>query len=262
VAAGQLSRRGPSSVGTRGQAAPDSLDDAPRRRRAPGEIQRLILDAARQSFTERGYARSTTRDIAARADVAETLLFRNFGSKANLFGESALAPMADFLARWVDFTDPDTDDQAEVLQRRFTEALYQRAVENRGLLLTFFATSVFEPEVLEGHEATQRIQQAIDDLAKGCEERLVRLGVDTSELNVGISARATIAMILGVALFEDWLMPRGRRPSRAQVVDEMTRQILFGGFNERPAGFRPAPPSARRRTGTARTTRTKVAKRA
>jgi hypothetical protein len=46
------------------------------------------------------------------------------------------------------------------------------------------------------------------------------------------------------------------------VVDEMTRQILFGGFNERPPGFRPAPPSRRRGNATTGATRTKVAKRA
>ena len=210
-----------------------------RARRQPGEIQDLILNAARDSFNEKGYARSTTREIAARADVAETLLFRNFGSKANLFGEAVLLPMAEFIEQWVDLTEPSTDDVSDLMQERFTESLYASVAENRGMLLTFFATSVFEPEVLEGHEAAARIQRAMDRLADACEERLTRLGIDTSDRDIGISARGSIAMILGVALFEDWLLPRGRhRPSRNKVTMELTRQILYGGFNERPAAFR------------------------
>jgi len=229
----------------------------PRRRRAPGEIHPLILAAARESFEEKGYARSTTREIAARADVAETLLFRNFGSKANLFAEAVLAPMADFIGSWVGLTEPSTDAMSDVMQARFTDALYTSVAENRGLLLTFFATSVFEPSVLAGHEATERIQVAIDALADACEDRLRRLGVDTMGMNVGVSSRAVIAMILGVALFEDWLLPRGsKRPSQRQVVRELTRMILFGGFDERPPPFARetdgAPLARAPRTGTGR----------
>jgi AcrR family transcriptional regulator len=233
------------------RATPPSAER--RARRAPGEIHDLILDAARRSFNERGYARATTRDIAARAEVNETLLFRNFGSKANLFAEAVLEPMADFLSQWLELTDPSTDAVSDLLQERFTDSLYASVTENRGMLLTFFATSVFEPEVLAGHAATTRVEGALDDLADACEERLVRLGVDTSEMDVRISARATIAMILGVALFEEWLLPHGaHRPSRSEVVEELTRQILFGGFNERPDAFRE---SARSRTRTGRAAR-------
>jgi hypothetical protein len=106
------------------------------------------------------------------------------------------------------------------------------------MLLTFFATRVFEPEVLEAHEATARIQRAVDALAEVTEGRLTRLGVDTSQMNVAITSRAAIATILGVALFEDWLLPPRRRPTRQQIVRELTRQIMFGGFNQRPAQFR------------------------
>jgi AcrR family transcriptional regulator len=44
-----------------------------------------LLDAARELFAERGYARATVRDIAARAGANQALLFRYFGSKDELF---------------------------------------------------------------------------------------------------------------------------------------------------------------------------------
>jgi AcrR family transcriptional regulator len=207
-----------------------------RQRRATGEIQFLILDAAREAFAEKGYARATTREIAARADVAETLLFRRFGSKAQLFGEAVLLPMAEFLEEYLTLTEPDTDEDYADIQDRFTAGLYDRVAESRGLWMTFFATGVFEPEVLTGHEASARVDQAIDTLADAVRERLIRFGVDMSAMDVRLSSRATLAMIIGFALFENWLLPRDRpRPSRDRVVQEITRQILYGGLNQRPA---------------------------
>lgn len=223
-----------------------------RTRRAPGEIRSLLLDAARVSFAEKGYARSTTRDIAARADVAEVLLFRNFGSKANLFAEAVVVPMVEFLREWVDLTDPSTDADTEDMQRQFIDSLYGAAAENRGLLLTFFATSVFEPQVFDGRLVAAVIQKAIDELAERSEQRLVRLGVDVSTMRVGISSRAAIGMVLAMALFDDWLMPQGtRRPSREVLVNELTRQVLYGGFNQR----QPTASGSRPTAGAARTAR-------
>lgn len=49
------------------------------------ETRERLLDAAAQLFAERGYARATTRDLAAAAGVNEVTLFRHFGSKKNLF---------------------------------------------------------------------------------------------------------------------------------------------------------------------------------
>lgn len=224
-----------------------------RTRRAPGEIQVLLLEAARESFAERGYARSTTRDIAARAGVAETLLFRNFGSKANLFGEAVLRPMVDFLREWVPVTEESSADLTETIQREFVKELYLNASQNRGVLLTLLATGVFEPEVLDAHAATVEIHKAIDDLASAAQERLVRLGVDVANMDLGISSRATIGMVLAMALFDDWLMPRGsRRPEEDAVVNELTRQILYGGFNRKPEapvnGHRTTPSGRRRRS--------------
>ena len=50
-----------------------------------GETRQRIIMAASQAFSEQGYARSTTRGIAAAAGVTEVTLFRHFGSKQNLF---------------------------------------------------------------------------------------------------------------------------------------------------------------------------------
>jgi AcrR family transcriptional regulator len=52
---------------------------------AADETRFRLLAAAAQLFAERGYARATTRELAAAAGVNEVTLFRHFGSKKNLF---------------------------------------------------------------------------------------------------------------------------------------------------------------------------------
>ncbi|MGY0056368.1 TetR/AcrR family transcriptional regulator [Streptomyces sp. LZ34] len=57
-----------------------------RRRDAQGTRRRL-REAASALFAERGYERTTVREIADRAGVNQALLFRYYGSKRALFGE-------------------------------------------------------------------------------------------------------------------------------------------------------------------------------
>lgn len=53
--------------------------------RDAAETKARIVDAAQAAFSEKGYAQSGLRDIAARAGVATSLLIKHFDTKANLF---------------------------------------------------------------------------------------------------------------------------------------------------------------------------------
>jgi AcrR family transcriptional regulator len=79
--------------------APDIVTEmaqiaAPKRRNAAATRAR-ILAAANAAFTEFGYAQAGLRDIAARADVASSLLIRYFGTKAALFEAVLVGTIAD-----------------------------------------------------------------------------------------------------------------------------------------------------------------------
>lgn len=220
-----------------------------RARRASGEVHALILEAARRTFSEKGYARTTTREIATRAGVAEVLLFRRFGSKAKLFAEAALQPMAQFIRDWInEFAELLPQGSEDEHQREFLARLHSIASANRGLLLTFFATSVFEPEVVEAGGAGTSIQQALDELAGLTEQALVQRGITLDGFNVPLASRSVIGMVLAMALFGEWLLPTGKqRPTRAELFDELTRQVLYGGFNQRPTPKRGRKPHVRSR---------------
>ncbi|MFF0730500.1 TetR family transcriptional regulator [Streptomyces chartreusis] len=68
------------------EPASKSADEPPRRRRRDPEGHRAaIIEAARHTFAERGYARTTLREIARRAGVTHGLITRHFASKERLF---------------------------------------------------------------------------------------------------------------------------------------------------------------------------------
>jgi AcrR family transcriptional regulator len=63
----------------------DVADHQETRRRDANATRAALLDAAAELFAERGYDRTTVRDIAGRAGVNQALLFRYFGSKEALY---------------------------------------------------------------------------------------------------------------------------------------------------------------------------------
>jgi AcrR family transcriptional regulator len=63
-------------------AVPATRRAPPRpRRREPAQKQARILAAAQELFVQRGFAATTSADIARAAEVSEGILFHHFGSK-------------------------------------------------------------------------------------------------------------------------------------------------------------------------------------
>jgi AcrR family transcriptional regulator len=110
------------------------------------ETQERILEAAARVFAEKGYARATTREMAAAADVNEVTLFRHFGNKQNLFhavirAYGGPAVKADLEARL-------TGEYAEDLQI-MGSALLEVLLERGDALRLMLCESAFFPEVRE-----------------------------------------------------------------------------------------------------------------
>jgi AcrR family transcriptional regulator len=204
------------------------IEPQQRQRRRPGEGRRLLLEAAREVFSEHGYARASTRAIAERAGVAEALLFRNFGSKASLFGEVALHPFKDFIAEWKALHPGKDEFRSErELAVAFISRIYELFAENRGLIITYIATSVFEPEVTRLENSPMFIE-AIDAVARWARTEFVEAR-NLAPVNVLIANRAVIGMVMSMALYEDWLLPSdGKRLTRDEIISEMADLVLYG----------------------------------
>lgn len=201
-------------------------------RRPRGEPRRLALEAARALFARQDYRRTTTKEIAEAAGIAEHLLFRHFGSKAALFHEAVVVPFLevvdDLAARWSSIRPGSS--QAEAVGREFLGRLYDLFVENRGLVMTLWAEDALSPEELAETGLTE-IDRAMGILAGFGAEAGELLGVDP--VRPDLAARSTVAMVAGMAAFGDAFFG-GSRPPREEIVEELTQATLHGFLHRTP----------------------------
>jgi AcrR family transcriptional regulator len=185
------------------------------------------LRAARELFAEQGYPQASTRQIAQRAGVTQAQVFRHFGSKARLFVEAAYQPFHDFVAayvrRWAE-QGHGRDSSAHDTEV-FVDGLYRLLLENRGLLAAMSGSAAgAAPEL--GIVTAEFLQEIFDRLQS---EVTIESGVRGSKsMDPAYAVRFAFALVLGVSVLDEALFPPDDRPSRAQIVEEMSGFVLRG----------------------------------
>jgi len=209
-------------------------------RRAPDEVRRLLLEAARSLFAARGYAGASTRDIALKAGVSEALLFRHFGTKAKLFERAILDPINGFIHNYVEEWKARSaaDHTPEAISYAYVDGFYRLLSENRDLVLALVTAQAYESiEELEAASPLSRLMEELEVVA-GREAELRGYQFD-----VPISTRLVAGMVMAMALLDEWLFPAGkRRPSRQRIVNEMV-EFMLHGLAHRDAAVAPAEAS-------------------
>jgi AcrR family transcriptional regulator len=191
-----------------------------------------LVSAAREVFNAKGYAGASTREIADRAGVSETLMFRNFKTKAGLFREAMVVPFIEFVDGFVQSRDGVTpSDDRDELSKQFVGRLYDLCRAHRALAAMLFAGDVHT----EGELAASGVLDEVRDQL----ERLVGLGEaemryrGTALPRQDLATRTTIALVAGMATFGTWFFG-SRRPTRDAVVQELSDTVLYG--HDRPPG--------------------------
>jgi AcrR family transcriptional regulator len=192
-----------------------------RTRRPSADIRALVLDAARDLFLIQGFEATTTKQICERAGVAEPLLFRNFGSKTELFEIAVLAPIAEFVSDYATSWEKVDASAPEQRAETFVRGLHALAQRHRTVLLSALVQRTLEPngerDVLDRVAATLQGLSGVSDLDR------------YDDVDPPAALAAALGMVLGVALLDDLLFPRGsRRPSRARLTSEMEKYLLYG----------------------------------
>jgi len=195
-------------------------------RRTPDEVRRLLLGSARSLFASRGYAGTSTRDIAVNAGVSEALLFRHFGNKAKLFERAVLDPLNQFIHDYVEEwkARPVADYSAEAIARGFVDGFYSLLTENRDLVMALVTAQAYESiEELNAASPLSRLMEELEGVAaRDAEARGFKF-------DVVISTRLVAGMVMSMALLDEWLFASGkRRPSRQRIVNEMVEFMLHG----------------------------------
>ena len=181
------------------------------RRRSSQEVRALILDAARTEFALNGFEGATTRAIAQRAGVLESLIFGNFGSKGALFGQAIMEPINAAFSEGVFASEIHPIEQSETRMLEFIKPVYAAYRKNSDL---------FDAMVKSSNHKSQQFGELMEEYFTKSEERLrAALGGKGSVIDIepGLSVRLLYGMLISTILLRGWMFPHGE-PDEDKVV--------------------------------------------
>lgn len=180
-----------------------------RRRRTQSEVIQRLVDAAHQHFNERGYTATTTKDIAATADVSETLLYRHFGSKAGLFDQVIFDPFDHIAQRFLNPAGTGPGPTLDLAGAKvFLDQFLTFLDGNHRLLRDLLVKGIAET-------ADDRSEARLDGMRRHYREaakQLEALYQETGQpcpLDPDIAVRLALGMVISASLMGEWLFPDG-----------------------------------------------------
>ena len=163
-----------------------------------------ILDAAAHVMRTRGFARTTTKEIARAAGYSEATLYKHFTDKTDLFLavlKERLPSLGSTLGALSAALDADSSSPAGPATR---ESLASRlAATARGAIAFYEASfpisaSVFsEPELLAAHHAAVTRQGAGPQYPLAALARYLRLEQERGRIRPGADCDAAASLLLG-----------------------------------------------------------------
>lgn len=166
-----------------------------RRERRVAARQEQIMEAAAFVFSQKGYERATTREIAEAADISEGTLYNYFDSKIDLLNGVAKSFAEEITIKIASIEADNLEDMmAQLLTDRF------RSGRDRRLFMLFLNAARLNSEVHQyyGQDALQRIIDATEERFRSFIEGGVMRPLDPN-----LAAKAIIATTMGyAALYE------------------------------------------------------------
>lgn len=199
------------------------MNDTPRRRRNPEARREEILRAAVKLFAERGYARTTTREIAQEAGIAEGTIYKYFTSKQELLFAILGPTIVEPLARL--FESGETVDDIEVI-RAFMRDRFALWNANRDLVKAAYSEALFNPDVARA--TMQKVFTPIGNVVGEYIAHRVHEG-KFRRLNPAIAVRALIGlMFANFLLWDTLLQDDAMRIPEEKLIEEFSSLFLYG----------------------------------
>jgi AcrR family transcriptional regulator len=167
----------------------------------PESSQRLLL-AALQSFADRGFHGTTTRDVAKRARMSPAALYSHYPSKAELLYQISRATHEAMLREMRDVFALEAKPVERLANIVRTHARFH-AVHHTACRVANYELHSLLPK----HRAeVQKLRAGMEDVMR----EAIRLGVVSGDFTVGDVTLATIALLsLGIDVAR-WFRPGGR----------------------------------------------------
>jgi AcrR family transcriptional regulator len=156
------------------------------------------------------------------------MIFRHFGSKANLFQESVVEPFTSFMQRYI--TDYRSREHGKLSPeeegRAFYTALFDVLRAERAALLALMAARQFDdlPDT-----ASAEVEAAFAEVLALVEEVVATEAQERhfTDFDLAPTVRVMFSMVLAAALHGDW-MGMGRKVSYDRVLETMTQLTVRG----------------------------------
>jgi AcrR family transcriptional regulator len=185
------------------QGRPGRAPAVRRPRRPAAERRRQILDAARVLFAERGYATTTTRDLAVAADINDALIYRYFPDKQAILAALVDEAIAVFQAL------PKPPDHNPLPLDQLLELIGTGFVQSARANLDLVTILISEQHALAGDT---RFVEFIDDAATRL-GRLIDASAGTQADGAGyLTARGYFGALISFVLLQDQLGLAAIRP--------------------------------------------------
>jgi AcrR family transcriptional regulator len=203
------------------QGLPGQAPAARRPRRPAAERRRQILAAARTLFAERGYDASTTRDLAAAADINDALLYRYFPDKQAILAALADEAIAVFEAL------PKPPEQAPLPLDQLLELIGTGFVHTARANLDLLAILISERHALAGDT---RFAEFVDDSATRLGRLIDATAGRRDDVNGYLTARAYFGALIAFVLMQDQFGLDSIRPLDATEYVRHLARLTVGGI--------------------------------
>jgi len=189
----------------------------------PPQTRDRILQSAQRLFARKGYEKTTTRDLAQAAGIAEGTLFRYFDTKKAILVEVATQGWVELLTDLLMELSEMASDKAvaQVIRRRLGN-LHQ----NADLMRVCFMEAQLHPELCD------RIQAEIIVKMMDVTEAFVQTAMDRGvyrPLNPKVVAQVFLGLFTIAGFSQDTVMNPNASPQVRQEMAECLADIFLNG---------------------------------
>ncbi|MEN6465308.1 MAG: TetR/AcrR family transcriptional regulator [Syntrophaceae bacterium] len=194
-----------------------------RREASKAETRRLVLEAARELFSQKGMQECTIRDIAGKAGVSPASVLVHYKSKTALLEEALVGDIRDALSGLI----ASIPAGAGLLDRlmHLSKGMLRFYDRDRGLYRALVRLTIFEP-VSETPGMTKQSEEYVRFLSEMVEAEKTS-GVIRQDVDSMFVAASIFFFYLG-ALTMLFRMPEMSVETVADMLSSMTAQYLEG----------------------------------
>ncbi|MGQ0628872.1 MAG: TetR/AcrR family transcriptional regulator [Phycisphaerales bacterium] len=204
----------------------------PRPSRMPAAKRKeQLLNAAARVFSRRGYAGTTTAELAKAAGITEPIIYRHFKGKRELFIALVERTGQDTIGDW-ETALSDARDPAERLARLLA---HNPMVASKGrVTYRVIVQAMMEVEDEPTREALQQHIQMLKNFVKHEVEQAQSSGQVSKRFSPEISAWALIHLALGYGILDALKVPGQGTDKHGAHVADVIGQLMLGERYRRP----------------------------